>query len=342
MALLSGKMNRRSLASRLARVRAAVLGLAVLGAAMAAAAPAQADGFPERPVKLTVAFPPGGATDTIGREVAKGLQSLWGQAVVIDNKPGAGGMLAAADTARAAPDGYTLFLATDGAIVSIPFLHDKVPYNPLTDLKPIALVGGIPLILVANRSLKVNTFAEFVAAAKAKPNGIDYASSGVGASHHLSMELLQRAAGIKLHHIVYKGGAPALHGVLAGEAPVMWVAVSTALPHIQSGKLVPLATGSLGRSPLLPHVPTVAELGYPGFEAGNWVGIMGPAGLPAALTQKIEADLQKVVGTPAYREHLVAQGNEVRSSSSEEFAARVRSEYMRNKAFFPSAGIAKE
>lgn len=333
-------MRLQQFAAVLARARAAVLGLAMI-ATVATPAAVLAQSFPNRPVKMIVAFPPGGATDTIGREVARELEAIWGQPVVVDNKAGAGGMIAAAETSRAAPDGYTLLLATDGAIVSIPFLQDKVPYNSLTDLTPIALVGGIPLILVANHSLKVNTFAELIAAAKAKPNGIDYASSGIGASHHLSMELLQRATGIKLHHIAYKGGAPALQGVLAGEVPVMWVAVSTALPHIQSGKLMPLAIGSLERTPLLPNVPTVAELGHPGFEAGNWVGIMGPRGLSAELTRKIQADLLKVVGAPAYRERLLSHGNEVRSSTSEEFASRIRTEYSRNKAFFATTGIGR-
>ena len=328
----------RFAAARL-RLRAAALGIAA-ACALVSGATVHAQTFPDRPVKLLVAFPPGGATDTIGREVAKGLNAIWGQAVVIDNKPGAGGMIAAAETARAKPDGHTLFLATDGSVVAIPILQEKVPYNPLTDLSPIALVGGIPLILVANHSLKVKTLADFVALAKSKPEGIDYASSGIGASHHLSMESLQRATGTKLHHIIYKGGAPALQAVLAGEVGVSWVAVSTALPHIQAGKLVPLAIGSLERSPLLANVPTVAELGYPGFEAGNWVGIIGPKDMDPAMVRKIRGDLMKVVASPGYRERLVSQGNEVRSSTSEEFSKRIHEEYARNKSFFTSIGAA--
>jgi tripartite-type tricarboxylate transporter receptor subunit TctC len=219
-------------------------------------------------------------------------------------------------------------------------LNDKTPYDPLTDLKPIALVGGIPLILVANPSLQVKTFKEFIAAAKAKPGSINYASSGIGASHHMSMENLQRVAGIKLNHVSYKGGAPALTDVLGGHVPVMWVAMSTALPHIQAGKLVPLAYGGLERSELLPNIPTVAELGFPGFEAGNWVGVMGPAKMPAALVQKIQNDLRKVTQTPGYREHLIAGGNEVRTSTSEEFSKRVHAEYSRNKVLLSKSAIA--
>jgi tripartite-type tricarboxylate transporter receptor subunit TctC len=327
-------------AAALRPLRAAALGIAAIAALASGAAVHAQQAFPDRPVKLLVAFPPGGATDTIGRELAKGLNTVWNEAVVIDNKPGAAGMIAAAETARAKPDGHTLFLATDGAIVAIPFLQEKVPYNPLTDLSPIALVGGIPLILVANHSLKVKTLAELVALAKSKPDAIDYASSGIGASHHLSMENLQRVTGTKLHHIIYKGGAPALQAVLSGEVGVSWVAVSTALPHIQAGKLVPLAIGSLERSPLLANVPTVAELGYPGFEAGNWVGIIGPKGMDPALVRKIQGDLMTVVRSPGYRERLVSQGNEVRSSTTEEFVKRIQQEYAHNKNFFASTGVA--
>lgn len=325
----------------LVRMRSLLLCCLVLASTLTGPAALAQSGYPSRPVKLIVAFPPGGATDLIGREVAKGLQEIWGQSVIVDNKPGAAGMIAAEATTRAAPDGLTLMLATDGAMVVIPFLQEKVPYNALTDLKPIAMVAGIPLILVASPGLGVKTFGEFLAAAKANTKGIDYASSGMGGSHHMSMELLQRTTGIKLNQIAYKGGAPAMQDVLAGHVPVMWSAVSTALPHIQSGKLVPLAIGSLERSPALPNVPTVAELGYPGFEAGNWVGVVAPAGVPDATVQKIERDLQTVVRAAAYRERIISHGSEVRFSNSEQFTARVQADYVRNKAIIAAAGISK-
>ena len=335
-------LNLTHVAAPLRRMRSALLCSVVLVSTLTGPTAFAQFAYPNRPVKLIVAFPPGGATDLIGREVAKGLQGIWGQTVIVDNKPGAAGMIAADATARATPDGLTLMLATDGAIVAIPFLQEKMPYDALTDLKPIALVAGIPLILFANPNLKVKTFAEFLAVAKANVNGIDYASSGIGGSHHLSMELLQRAAGIKLNQVAYKGGAPALQDVLAGHVAVMWAAVSTALPHIHSGKLVPLAIGSLERSTLLPVVPTVDELGYPGFEAGNWVGVMAPAGLPVATVLKIQQDLKTVVRTAGYRERIISQGNEVRFSSFEEFTARIHAEYARNKIFFAAAGINKK
>jgi tripartite-type tricarboxylate transporter receptor subunit TctC len=303
----------------------ALAGMIVAGSAMAA------DAFPSRPVRLVVSFPPGGATDTIARELALTLKPIWNQTVVVDNKPGASGVIAAENVSRADPDGFTLFLTTDGAITGVPFLPGAASYNPLTDLKPVGLVAGIPLILVAHPSLGVKTLKEFIALAKSKPNQIDYASGGTGASHHLSMEALQRDAGIRLNHIPYKGGAPALTDVVAGHVPVMWVAVSTVLPYIQSGRVVPLAIGSLKRSELLPNVPTMDELGFPKFEAGNWVAIMGPPGLPDALVKRIHDDMEKAANNPTYQHNLAVQGNESRTSTTAEFANRIVVEYDRNK-----------
>jgi tripartite-type tricarboxylate transporter receptor subunit TctC len=339
-------MNTRSLPNVFSRRRRSSLrgaGAVLLAALACAAMPASAQsGFPNKPVKLIVAFPPGGAVDGIGRDIAKGLSDLWGQPVIVENKPGAAGVIAADSTAKAPPDGYTLFLATDGITVVVPFLQSKMPYDTLTDLKPIAMVGTIPLILVASPSAKFKTVAELVAQAKAMPDGIDYASNGVGVSPHMAMEHFQRTADIKLNHIPYKGSAQAFQDVLGGRVPVMWAAVSVSVPHIQAGKLAPLAIGSVDRLPLLPNVPTVSELGYRGFEAATWIGVMGPGKLPDALTQKIQADLRKVTQNAAYRERQIATGNEVRGSTSEEFAKRIAAEYSRNKALFANGGIARE
>jgi len=299
-----------------------------------------AESFPSRPVRLVVSFPPGGATDTIARELAQSMKSIWKQSVVVDNRPGAAGVIAAENVSRATPDGTTLFLTTDGAITGVPFLPGVSSYDPLTDLKPIGLVAGIPLILVANPSLGVKTLQQFIDLAKSKPGQIDYASGGTGASHHLSMEALQRQAGIKLNHIAYKGGAPGLTDVLAGHVPVMWVAVSTVLPHIQAGKVVPLAIGSLERSELLPDVPTMDELGFPKFEAGNWVGIMAPPGLSDALAQRIHDDLARATASAEYKRKLTAQGNESRTSTTAEFARRIAVEYENNKKLAASLAAA--
>lgn len=313
---------------------AALGGMAVAGRALAE------DGFPSRPVRLVVSFPPGGAADTIARELAQSLKPMWNQSVVVDNRPGAAGVIAAENVSRAAPDGTTLFLTTDGAVTGVPFLPGVSSYNPLTDLKPIALVAGIPLILVINPSLDVKSLKQFIDLAKSKPGQLDYASGGTGASHHLSMEALQRQAGIRLNHIAYKGGAQGLTDVVAGHVAVMWVAVSTALPHIQAGKVVPLAIGSLARSELLPGVPTMDESGFPKFEAGNWVGVMAPPGLSETLTKRIHDDLGKATASAEYKRKLAAQGNESRTSTTAGFAQRIAVEYESNKKLAASLAAA--
>jgi tripartite-type tricarboxylate transporter receptor subunit TctC len=319
-------------------LRGAVLGFALSCVLQSTPASAQTETtYPTRPVSLLVGFPPGGAVDVIGRDLAKGLQELWGQPVVVSNKTGGGSMLAAETAARAAPDGLTLLLASDSSIVVIPFLQEKMPYNSLTDLKPIGLVANIPMMLVASPSMKVKALGEFVSLAKAKPGSVDYASFGFGTAHHISMERLQSAAGIKVNHVPYGTTSP-VSDLIAGHIPVMWSGVSSVLTNIQAGKLVPLAVGSAERSPHLPNVPTVAETGYPGFEAGIWVGLLAPAGLPAALTQKIQRDLQAVVRSSAFRERIAAQGNEARSSTTAEFANLIQVDYARNKALFGTIG----
>jgi tripartite-type tricarboxylate transporter receptor subunit TctC len=298
--------------------------------------------FPTQTVKITVGFSAGGPTDTMTRELAKGLQELWGQTVLAENKLGAASMIAAESVARAVPDGTSLLLATDTPIVVLPFLRERLPYDPLIDLKPIAGVGGIPLILIASPKFHVKTFAEFIAAAKAQPGKISYASNGVGAALHISMERLQRAAGISLNHVPYKGGAPALIDMFSGLVPVMWETVPSSLQHIREGKVIPLAVGSYERSPLLPDVPTMAELGFPGFETGIWMGIMGPGGLPPAVTRKVQDDLGRLIKSPAWRERMQARGFAVRFETSEQFSKRIRAEYDRNKALFMALGIKQE
>jgi tripartite-type tricarboxylate transporter receptor subunit TctC len=314
--------------------------VAAFGAALALPSAAQEGPAPGRPVTLIVGFPPGGSPDLIAREVARGLQEIWGQPVVVNNKSGGGSMLAAEAAVRSAPDGSTLLLATDSAIVVIPFLQEKVPYNSLTDLKPIAIAGNIPMMLVASPAMKVRNFTEFIATAKARPGLIDYASYGIGTAHHISMERLQIAAGIKLNHVPY-GTTPPISDLIAGHVSVMWSGVSTVLPLIQAGKLLPLAVGSVERLPQLPNVPTVAELGYPGFEAGIWAGVMAPAGVSANFVKKVQGDIQRLVAMPAYRDKLIAQGNEARFLSTDDFAKRIQTEHAHNKELFGKLGINK-
>jgi tripartite-type tricarboxylate transporter receptor subunit TctC len=318
-----------------------VLAIVSLLAAFASPAAWSQDAWPSRPVKLVVSFPAGGAVDVVLRDFATRLSTSWGQPVVIDNKPGGNGVIAADLTAKAPPDGYTLFASYDGMIV-LPFLQDKLPYDTLADLRPIGMVTTLPLVLVASPHLKINTLPELIAAAKAQPGAMEYASNGVGATPHMAMEFLQRAAGVKLKHIPYRGSGPALQDILGGRVGVMWAAVPSAMAHIKSGKLVPLAYGSRQRSPLLPQVPTVAELGFPGFEAVSWVALVGPAKMPNAVVQKINADLQKIIHDTAFVEQQVTKGSELRGGSSDDLARQIRQEFDRNKALFASGAIAKE
>ncbi len=299
------------------------------------AAMPQVSDYPTRPVRLVVPVPPGGAADLIGRELTRSLSEIWGKPVVVENKPGASAAIGIDTVAKAAPDGHTLLLV--GGFVGTAAAFEKLPPDsPLLEtehhallltLAPIAEVAGIPWVLVVSPSLNVKTLPDFVSLAKAKPGALDYASTGIGLTHHLAMELLQHAAGVQLNNIPYKGGAPALQDVVAGRVPVMWSAISTALPLTQSGKLIPLAVGTAERSPLLPGMPTVAEQGYPGFEAGNWFGVMGPGALRSELVQKIQRDIESITRTPAYRQKLLQMGNEVRSAGADALGKRLRAEY---------------
>jgi len=296
---------------------------------------AQAQGesaFPVRPVKLVVTFPPGGAGDLTGRAVAKGLQALWGQTVVVENAAGASGAIGAEAVARAPADGHTLLLGTAGPITVLPFLRDKMPYDPLTDLQAIANTVNIPNVLVVNSKLPYKTLADFLAAARARPGALDYASSGRGESHHMMMEHMMRVTGVKLNEIPYKGGAPAALAVASGDVQASWLAISTAQPMLRSGQLVALAVSTKDRVAQLPDVPTMAEQGFPAFDYSNWMGIMGPARMPPALVRRIESDLQKVVATPEFSEAVARMGSVARFESTEQFTRAIRESHARHKA----------
>jgi tripartite-type tricarboxylate transporter receptor subunit TctC len=311
-----------------AGLRRGALGLAV--AAMMVPLAAHADTYPSRAVKLVVTYSAGGAFDYIGRLLAKGLQDLWGQPVVIENKPGASGVIGADQVARAAPDGLTLLIGSAGPIVVVPFLRDNLPYDPLADFTPISVTAIMPNVLVVNAKSPYKTFDELIADAKARPGMIDYASSGKGDSHHMTMEHMMRATGVKFNEIPYKGGAPAALAVASGEVQAAWLAPSTALPLIP-GQVRPLAVSTLERISSFPDIPTVAERGYPGFEVIYWIGVMGPANMPPAIVAKLQADLRKVASTDSYKESILKTGNELRFNTADEYTAIIRADYDRNK-----------
>jgi tripartite-type tricarboxylate transporter receptor subunit TctC len=321
--------------------RAAALGV-LAGMASAPALAQSPANFPEKPVKIVVPYTAGGAVDINARALASELGKLWGQGVVVENKAGGAGVLGGSYVANAAPDGYTLFLADDGVLVSMPLFQEKMPYDTLKDLMPVAMVGMFPYMFFASANLKAKSMQEVVALAKAKPGSIDYATNGIGGTHHLLWERLQRSAGIKLNHIPYKSASPALQDVLAGRVPLMLVGVSTAYSHINDGKLVPLAIGSLERSSLLPNVPTMAESGFPKFEAIAWTGVLAPKGTPAALVEKISADIAKVTRGKPYGDALQQRGSEPRTSTPREMGERMVAETDNNRELLKTLNIKRE
>jgi tripartite-type tricarboxylate transporter receptor subunit TctC len=298
--------------------------LAVVTACMAAVAFAQP--YPNHAIRLVVPFPAGGTTDILARAAAQKLTEALGQSVVVDNRPGAGGNIGAELVAKAAPDGYTLLMGTVGTHAINPSLYAKMPYDHVKDFVPIILVAGVPNVLVVNPSLPINSVADLIKLAKAKPGTINFASSGSGTSIHLSGELFKTMAGVDMTHVPYKGSAPALTDVMGGQVQIMFDNLPSSLALIKSGKLRAVAVTSLQRAPALPDVPTIAESGLPGFEASSWFGILAPAGTPAPIVAKINAEVNKWLQSPEAKEQLLAQGAAAAGGSPEQFVAHIRAE----------------
>jgi tripartite-type tricarboxylate transporter receptor subunit TctC len=305
--------------------------LAVAAFAMIALTPAQAQTWPAKAVRIVVPFPPGGTTDIVARSLGVELQRMWQHPVVIENRPGAGGNIGADLVAKSAPDGYTLLMGTVGthAINAALFAQSgtKMPFDPAKDFVPITLAAGVPNVMVINAKLPVNTVAEFIEYAKARPGQLNMASSGNGTSIHLSGELFKTVTGIYMVHFPYRGSAPAVTDLLAGNMNVMFDNLPSALPHIKSGRLKALAVTSRTRSPALPNVPTIEEAaGLKGFDASSWFGLFAPAGTPRAIVDKVQADVAKALALPEVRERFLAQGADPGGNTPEQFAAFIRAE----------------
>jgi len=283
------------------------IGLACAVACVAASGLAMAQDYPNKPVKLVVPYPPGGPTDIVARVVAQKLQEQMGQPFVIDNKPGAGANTGAEAVARSTPDGYTLLVATTAHAIN-PSLFSKLSYQLLKDLAPVSQLTSGPLVIVANPALPAQNIQELIALAKGKSGGLNFGSSGNGQSTHLSAELFSAMAGIKMSHVPYKGSAPALTDVMAGQTDLMFDTMLSAMPHVKAGKLKALAITSSQRSPVAPHLPTVAESGLPGYEAIAWNGLLAPAGTPKEVVARLNAELKKVLENPDVRQRFEAQG----------------------------------
>jgi tripartite-type tricarboxylate transporter receptor subunit TctC len=260
--------------------------------------------YPIKPIRLIVPFPPGGPTDIVARPLALLLGDLLKEQVVIENKGGAGGSIGADLVAKSAPDGYTLFMGTVGTNAINGSLYKQLPYDMTKDFTPIALVASAPVVIVVNANDKMKTLAELIAEAKSKPDTIAFGTAGNGTPGHLTAALFESTTQTKFKHIPYKGSAPAVTDLIGGQIPLMFDPIQSVLPHITSGKLRALAVTSKTRSPLLPNVPTVAELGYPQFESTAWWALFGPAKLPEGVTKKLRSDTEKVAQSAAFKERL--------------------------------------
>lgn len=313
-----------------------VLCAALLGAA--AAAPALAQDYPTQSIKLIVSFPPGGAADVIGRTIATGLGEAFKQNVIVENRPGANGNIGADAVAKAPPDGYTLLMSSGGTITANPFLFSKMSFDPEKDLTPVASAAVVRPYLMVHPSMPVSTVQEFIAYARANPGKLSYGSAGNGSSLHLAGEMFKREGKIQATHIPYKGAAPALNDLLAGQVQFMFDS-GPGLKHAEAGKLKLLAVGSLQRASQQPKTPTLAESGMPGFDADTVFGVYAPAGTPAAIVNRLNAEINKVLGSPKAVEAIHAIGADVQALSVKEFADRQRADRARLGAFIKEAGI---
>lgn len=315
-----------------------VLCLGALAAALAPLGAARAQAFPSRPIKLLVGFAPGGAVDIIARAIAQQIAPALGQSVVVENRPGAGTNIAMRAVIDSPADGHTLML-TANSIAANPTLYQPPPYDMARDFTPISLVGRVPVVLAAAAAGPIDSFPKLVAMSKAAPKSVSYGSPGNGSTPHLAIELLERAAGIELNHIPYRGGAPAITDVIAGHTMLVAVNALEVQPHVRSGRLRVLAVLSPQRSSIFPEVPTIAESGFPGFEASVWYGFVGPAGLPREVVARLHAEVQKALAAPEVRDRLVNAGGEVLPGPVERFTTLLTSERARYDRLIREARI---
>ena len=316
------------------------LSLLALGTAALPSARAEA-AWPTRPVRLIVGYSAGGAVDIIARALAQPLQAALGQPFLVDNKPGAGTNIAMRALVDAAPDGHTLVLAAN-AIAANPALYQPAPFDPAKDVTPIALVGRVPVVLaagVAGAGSEITSIARLIALGKAKPGSINFGTPGNGSTPHLAVELFERAAGIQLTHVPYKGGAQAITDTLAGHIQTVAVNALEVQSHVKAGRLRVLAVFSPQRTGIFPDAPTIAESGYPGFEASVWYGCFGPAGLPSAVVQRLHAEIQKALASAEVRDRLTNAGGEVLPGPTERLSALLASEQARYAKLIREAHI---
>ena len=306
--------------------------LALGAVAVAAAAWAFAQDFPSRAVKIVVPWPPSGNVDITARTVAPAFSEALGQQVIVENLSGAGGRIGTAAVAKSSPDGYTLLLGSSGTITSGPAVFKNLAYDPLKDLVAIGAIQSVPIVLTAAPKTPVSNFKEFVALANSKPGQLSIASAGNGSSNHLAIELLMRQANLKLLHVPYKGSGPAIIDLLGSQVESMMDQLTASIEHIRSGRLKALAVSSKARSALLPNVPSLDELGVPGYEASTFTGIFAPAGVPGAAADKLYVALRRALSSETVRERYRSMGVDVMDMNRVEFAAYVRADFEKWRA----------
>jgi tripartite-type tricarboxylate transporter receptor subunit TctC len=301
--------------------------LLALTAAVTVAGTASAQSYPAKPIRLIVPYPAGGATDFFARLVFPKMGEALGQAVIVENRPGAGTAIGASELARSTPDGYTILLGDAGTYAFNPTLYKKLSYDPVKDFAPISLTGRFALILAVNpTAVSANSVKEFVDSARRQPGKIDYGAPGPGSPIHLAMEFFKQRAGITMTPVPYKGGADAMNDLIGGRIGAMFPDIASGLPQIRGGKIKALAVASEKRVAALPDLPTIGESGYPGFEAWAWQGFVAPAGTPRDVVAKLNSEFAKVMGDAAIRQRLTESGFEPQTSSPDEFAAYMKSE----------------
>ena len=327
--------RRRAILVRAAGVAAS---LVVAAATLVAPQPAAAQAYPTKPVRMVVPFPPGGSLDIAGRLIAQKLSEAWGQTVVVENKPGAGGNIGADLVAKSPPDGYTILLGALSTHAVNPSLYKTMPYDAAKDFAPITLIAVTPNVLVVNAASPVNNVKEFIAYAKANPGKLSFGSGSNGSAGHLAGELFKVETGTDAVHVPFKGGAPATQALLAGDTQFMFDNLANAMAQVKAGKLKALAVTTAKRSPLVPDLPTMAEAGLPGFDISTWYGFFAPAGTPPAIVAKWNADVTKILTSPDVRAKFVADGAEPSPNTPEQFAQMIAAELAKYAKLVKASG----
>ena len=300
---------------------------------------AQAKSWPSRPIRFIVPFPPGGGTDVNARIMAPRLTAALGQQVVVENRPGAGGMLGAELVAKSAPDGYNMVIATIGPIAINPSLYSKMTYDPAKELAPVSITGEVPNGLVVHPTLPAKSLKELIALAKQRPRELNYGSSGPGAGDHLAGEMLNVMAGIRMTHVPYKGGPPAMVDLMSGNIQLIFATLATSMPYIRAGRVRTLAVASAQRFALLPDVPTVAEAGVPGFAINNWAGVFVAGGTPRPIIERLNSEIVKALAPPDVRQKLLEMGLVAGTNTPEQFTSYIQAETVRWARVVKDAGI---